>query len=585
MTRLLSLSSKGYHLSFTACRCPGPGMSSYLETPSPGRQQLLDDTVPLTATIEASQNLQSHTEYIIRVQRGVSSDNSWQVIRRYSDFDALNTSLMACGVSLPLPPKKLIGNMDREFIAERQRGLQTYLDRVTQHPLLCSCLSVKRFLDPNSYSANYTEIALQQVSMFFRSDPKWEVQEPLKDMGWRIRKKYFIIINKEHPKEKYLLSWVDLGPDKFLSDKDLQSSLKLLSAPSSWAVPLVFSSVSESSALLIRPFSERGSLRDHICKVKPREMYLKKYYNPKKSQGLDLPSIKLYGRTILEALSLLHGSGLFYGHLHCGNVLLEDSSCRLLDLENAVLGVPSVLRSTFTQFRKINSTESIDVFSFGVLLYEMTYGRPPDSVPVDQFPDVPHSAVGSVLHSLLSTEACKSGMPSVSALLQTPLFCDIQLQNSEKHQLKVPSRLKEALKSAKDSLERRLQEEQRLLHQHRRLTRAQSHHCSDEERKRRKLLARKKCRQSAFENEEELSVRNNNNSGSGASSPPTCPSSPTPPPTAAPPPPAPPPPPPAPVAPNTAPSGGRAALLSSIQSFSKVHLKKAETADRSQPII
>lgn len=505
-------------------------MSSY-ETPSPGRQ-LLDDTVPLTATIEASQNLQSHTEYIIRVQRGVSSDNSWQVIRRYSDFDALNTGLTACGVALPLPPKKLIGNMDREFIAERQRGLQTYLDRITQHPLLCSCLSVKRFLDPNSYSTNYTEIALQQVSMFFRSDPKWEVQEPLKDMGWRIRKKYFIIKNKEQPKEKYLLSWVDLGPDKFLSDKDLQSALKLLSAPSSWWVPLVFSSVSESSALLIRPFSESGSLRDHICKVKPREVYLKKYYSPKKSQGLDLPQLRLYGRTVLESLSLLHGSGLFHGHLHCGNVVLEEAGgCRLLDLENGVLGVASALRPAFTPFRKINSTESIDVFSFGLMLYEMTYGRPPDSVPVDQLPECPHAAVGPVLRSLLSAEACKSGMPSVSALLQTPLFSDVQLQQSEKQQFKVPSRLKEALKTAKESLERRLHEEQRLLHQHRRLTRAQSHHCSDEERKRRKLLARKKCRQSAFENEEELSVRNNNNSGSGASSPPTCPSSPTPPPT------------------------------------------------------
>uniref|UniRef100_A0A8C6WS34 PX domain containing serine/threonine kinase n=1 Tax=Neogobius melanostomus TaxID=47308 RepID=A0A8C6WS34_9GOBI len=450
--------------------------------PGAGDVFLLDDTVPLTATIEASQNLQSHTEYIIRVQRGVSSDNSWQVIRRYSDFDALNSGLMTCGVALPLPPKKLIGNMDREFIAERQRGLQTYLDRITQHPLLCSCLSVKRFLDPNSYSTNYTEIALQQVSMFFRSDPKWEVQEPLKDMGWRIRKKYFMVKNKEQPKEKYLLSWVDLGPDKFLSDKDLQSTLKLLS---SCSVPLVFSSVSESSVLLIRPFSESGSLRDHICKVKPREMFLKKYYSPKKSQGLDLPHIRLYGRTILETLSLLHGAGLFYGHLHCGNVLLEDSGCRLLDLENGVLGVPSVLRPAFTQFRKINSSESVDVFSFGVLLYEMTYGRPPDSVPVVQFTDVPHSAVAPVLQSLLSTEACKFGMPSVSALLQTPQTkaCVRVLQ--------VPSRLKEALKTAKESLERRLHEEQRLLHQHRRLTRAQSHHCSDEERKRRKLLARK----------------------------------------------------------------------------------------------
>ncbi|XP_029288473.1 LOW QUALITY PROTEIN: PX domain-containing protein kinase-like protein [Cottoperca gobio] len=582
---------------------------SFLEKPAPGRM-LLDDTVPLTAVIEASQNLQSHTEYIVRVQRGVSAENSWQVIRRYSDFDVLNSSLMVCGITLPLPPKKLIGNMDREFIAERQRGLQAFLDSITQHPLLSSSLTIKKFLDPNNYSANYTEIALQQVSMFFRSDLKWEVVEPLKDNGWRIRKKFFLIKNKEQPKERYLLSWVDLGPDKFLSDKDLQSAMKLLTSLSTpYLCPLLFSSTSESSALLIRPFSERGSLRDHICKVKPRESYLKKYCNPKKSQGLELQHIKLYGRQILEGLKLLHDGGLFFGHLHASNVIVDDGVCRLMDVENGMLGVPSALRPAFTQLRKINTTESIDVFCFGYLLYEMTYGRPPDSVPVDQYPDVPSTAVVSVLQSMLSAEACKSGMPRVSELLQTPLFRDVQLQHSEKLQIKVPSRLKEALKTAKESLEKRLQEEQRGLHQHRRLTRAQSHHGSEEEKKRRKILARKKSRQSAYENEEDVSVRNNNNSGSGASSPPTCPSSPTPPVhhracsiltvslgalTAPPPPPpsSPPPtldssscPPPPPLSSPHGAGGGRTALLSSIQAFSKGKLKKADSVDHSKPII
>ncbi len=38
------------------------------------------------------------------------------------------------------------------------------------------CLSVCLYVRPS-------EIALQQVSMFFRSDPKWEVLEPLRDVG------------------------------------------------------------------------------------------------------------------------------------------------------------------------------------------------------------------------------------------------------------------------------------------------------------------------------------------------------------------------------------------------------------------
>uniref|UniRef100_A0A671Q7C7 PX domain-containing protein kinase-like protein n=1 Tax=Sinocyclocheilus anshuiensis TaxID=1608454 RepID=A0A671Q7C7_9TELE len=531
--------------------------------PLSGRKPPLDDTVPLIAVIEASQSLQSHTV-----------NGTTGVIRRYSDFDMLNNSLLISGLNLPLPPKKLLGNMDREFIAERQKGLQAYLNYITRHHILSSCELVKKFLDTNNYSVTYTEIALQQVSMFFRSDPKWEVIEPLKDIGWRLRKRYFLVKDKDQPKDKQVLSWVDLGPDKFLSDKDLQSAMKLLPTLSHSNIsPVSFATTSESSALVIRVFSEKGTLRDHICKVKPKEPFLKKYCNPKKIQGLEQQQIRTYGRQILEALKFLHDKGFPYGHLHASNVLIEENTCKLLDIENSLLGLPSYYRPYVTQFRKINTTESIDVYSFGHLLYEMTYGRPPDAVPVDQYPPAPFSSIVSVLQSILSTEACKTGMPTVSQLLQTP------------------SKLKEALKSSKECLEKCLVEEQRTIHQHKRLTRAQSHHGSEEEKRKRKILARKKSRQSTYENEEDLSVKYNNNSGSGASSPPTCPSSPTPLPGSAPPlpPPAAPPPPPGnePVPSSLSPPGGngagRSALLSSIQSFNKVKLKKSETVDCSGP--
>ncbi|KAL2091666.1 hypothetical protein ACEWY4_013929 [Coilia grayii] len=300
-----------------------------------------------------------------------------------------------------------------------------------------------------------------------------------------------------------------------------------------------------------------------------------------------------------QALKFLHDKGFPYGHLHASNVLIEDNTCKLLDIENSLLGLPSYYRPYVTQFRKINLTEAIDVYSFGHLLFEMTYGRPPDAVPMDQLPPAPFTSVVSVLQSILSTEACKTGMPTVTQLLQTPLFKDVLLFNSEKAQFKITTKLKEALKMAKDSLEKRLQEEQKTIHQHRRLTRAQSHHGSEEEKKKRKILARKKSRQSTYENEEDFLVKYSNNSGSGASSPPTCPSSPTPPSTSGgpdrPPPPPPPPTPstvlsscdsgPPPLAPPATCGPGRTALLSSIQSFSKGKLKKSETNDRSNPLI
>ncbi|XP_008103638.1 PX domain-containing protein kinase-like protein isoform X2 [Anolis carolinensis] len=565
----------------------------------PAGKVLLDDTTPLAAVVEASQSLHSHTEYIIRVQRGISMENSWQIIRRYSDFDLLNNSLQVSALSLPLPPKKLIGNMDREFIAERQKGLQNYLNVITSNHILSNCEPVKKFLDPNNYSVNYTEIALQHVSMFFRSEPKWEVVEPLKDIGWRIRKKYFLMKIKNQPKERLVLSWADLGPDKYMSDKDLQCAVKFISSCSHpYIYKVIFATASESSALVIRSFNEKGTLKDLIYKAKPKDQFLKKYCNPKKIQGLELQQIKTFGRQILEVLKFLHEKGFPYGHLHASNVVLEGDTCRLLDLENSLLGLPSFYRSYFTQFRKINTLEAVDVHCFGHLLYEMTYGRPPDSVPVDSFPPAPSNSVVTVLESILSPEATKNGMPTVSRLLQMPLFSDVFLTNSEKTQFKIPSKLKEALKTAKECIEKRLVEEQKLIHQHRRLTRAQSHYGSEEEKKKRKILARKKSKRSAFESGEEQTMKssNSNNSGSGASSPLTSPSSPVPPSTAAgastipspPPPPAVPPLPPnldVPTQSDPVNSTSRGALLSSIQNFQKGALKKTETCDYSVPRI
>lgn len=72
------------------------------------------------------------------------------VIRRFSDFVWLHHQMyLKCKGCLipPLPDKALIGRFSGEFINERRRGLNVFLDRIGQHPILSVSDDVELFLN------------------------------------------------------------------------------------------------------------------------------------------------------------------------------------------------------------------------------------------------------------------------------------------------------------------------------------------------------------------------------------------------------------------------------------------------------
>ncbi|XP_033097286.1 PX domain-containing protein kinase-like protein [Anneissia japonica] len=540
----------------------------------------LDDTVPLTCLIEAAQNVQTHTDYVIRVQRGPAPENNWQINRRYSDFVTLNDCLKITGIEFPLPPKRMFGNMEREFIAERQAGLQNYLNMLLRNHMVATNFIVCKFLDPSSYPTDLHEVALQHVSMFFRSEPHWEVVEPLKDIGWRLRKSYFLVRPKDQPKVKQVLAWVSKCESKATFAnlrKNLQQDELFLE--------------NKKIGLL---FEILCTLRDFICKAKPKFHFLRKYCKPKSFTEFNLMNIKTYGRQILEALKFLHEKGLPYGHLHASNVMLEGNTCRLLDIENSLLGLPSYYRMYFTQFKKINTTEAIDVYCFGHLLFEMVFGEQLNGASKDNFPHTTPPSIKSVLESILNTESCKTKLPSIDELIDNPLFSDVTMPGGDRPQFRIPSKLKEPLKACKENgIEKRLKEEQKQISSYRRLSKAHAHHNSAEEKKKRKKVSMKKRMSEQTLSEDRLSpgVTSNgttsptSNGGSGSTSPssaPTSPASSTTSPGSVPPPP----PPALAHAPSPQTNGStqkRGALLDSIQTFKAGALKKTETRDGSAP--
>lgn len=537
---------------------------------------VINDTTPLMCTIEGIAK-KEHVDYIMKVQRGISPDDSWQVAHRYSEFVSLQSSLEVSGIELPLPPKKVFGNMDTAFIAERQQGLQHYINFILAHPMLARHISVKRFLDPANYSCDFQEKGTQNVAMFLRSVLNWEIVEPLPDIGWRVRKQFFLIKPTDPAKKdvRNILTWTAYGPDFGLDEKDVEATLKLLtSLQHPYIYPPSFTSCNSEGVITVRNFLPNGTLRDCLCKANPKLNQLKKYGNPKTKAVLHEQNIQLFGRQILEALKFLHDKGIPYGHLHSGNIVLDGNVCRLLEVESGLLGVPSIHRHRYVPFKKIQEKETEDVYCFGHVLYEMLCGEPLRTSTLKDVPPNCSSQLRTVLLSILSDEACnKSGLPVVADLLANPFFTAIDLPTTEsKPQLKIPSKLKEAIKAAKERAEIKLKEDQKLLRQFRRASKAHAHHMSEEEKKKRKKSAKKLQKESSI-----------------TDTPQTSASVPPPPQAHEPPPASPPAPPPsqasakkASVPPKTT---ERGALLSSICDFKKGALKKTETVDKSKPKI
>lgn len=70
---------------------------------------------------------------------------SYTVVKRYSDFDALKKSLKSVQFSTALPPKKMFGKFDMNLVNERQILLQKYLKNILSTYIIGKSVAVTNF--------------------------------------------------------------------------------------------------------------------------------------------------------------------------------------------------------------------------------------------------------------------------------------------------------------------------------------------------------------------------------------------------------------------------------------------------------
>ncbi|XP_054621322.1 sorting nexin-16 isoform X2 [Dunckerocampus dactyliophorus] len=105
---------------------------------------------PITPTVlgyEVMEERAKFTVYKILVRK--TTDESWVVFRRYTDFSRLNDKLkeMFPGFRLSLPPKRWFkDNYDSDFLEDRQLGLQAFLQNLVAHKDIANCQAVREFL-------------------------------------------------------------------------------------------------------------------------------------------------------------------------------------------------------------------------------------------------------------------------------------------------------------------------------------------------------------------------------------------------------------------------------------------------------
>lgn len=274
------------------------------------------------------------------------------------------------------------------------------------------------------------DTALLNCSFYLRSTGRYTLIDHLPEIGSRLEKHWFLTKDKGAKGEK-LLNMLKKGsnmPINFnkASKKVLSEFFIIIQHPYVYPVDDVDFVLEQDLIMFLHSYNSKGSLKDLIYNSHCCEGWHGKYCF--RGKALAVPQVQIYGRQILEGLLYLEDKGVSpFGHLHSGNVILQNQTCRITGYENTVLGLSSKLEPLLRKKLKTNK-DAMDVLSFGHLLFEMATGYELDTPAPEpkHLVNISHQPTIEILYFIFENPSGR--YPSVKDIAQHGYFKHIVLR-------------------------------------------------------------------------------------------------------------------------------------------------------------
>ena len=325
--------------------------------------------------------------FFLEVHCKTASPSHWTVYRRYTQFRQLNDLLRSEGYFVPvLPPKKIIGQFNADFVKQRKIDLEAWLYHLAEQHVIHPGAkdpqfnSVYRSFLTDNANIIPASLAHLRAESFHKAPPKLHEKvclddfELVKVIGKGSFGKVTLVRKKS---DGILFAMKVLSKPNIVKRKQVEHTkterrvLGKMKHP--FIVHMYYAFQTEMKLYFVLDYAAGGELFYHLSRMKKFPEHVTRFFCAE----------------ITLALDALHNIGVVYRDLKPENILLDsEGHIKLADFGLAKEGVNDAAEGATSMcgtpeylspevLNRLGHGTSVDWWNLGMVMYEMLTGLPP----------------------------------------------------------------------------------------------------------------------------------------------------------------------------------------------------------------